>query len=285
MTNEPEGDQLEPEATPSLGSAEPLEPEAAPSPGAGVSDWKTALTLSGPLGLGWFVTGFGAMSLGAFALSLVLMQALASTTGEEGLPGGGVLELFMGGTIVAAIVLAQLLVRGSPIGRYGLAILGGLQLSLQMITSARGKTPNVIAVFCAFACLALLLPALNRWFTPEGRTRLRKLDGGPYSAAVTWVAVCFAMATILGGAFKRLFEETGIDQGLILELVADLASWLRDYPHLLYPLAILGPLPLLRIPEGKRKPAALALHLAGLGALTTIGLGYVWAVIDLIEKL
>lgn len=233
------------------------EPSAAPPP----PSWRDALAAAVPLSL--------AASLATPAPALLLSGgAMLVTTSSTERPEG-LVTLWV---VALAVALAGwppavgLLLRrpwARPValalasGNFVLASLG-VWASVVRREPARDLTASVVAgLVLAHALLLLTRPAAG-WFS-DARDRQAAPTGAPgYACGVGWALVLAWGVGVIVPRFREIFASMGVELPWITAGVLGVSDAALRAPFLLYPLAILAPLPLLYVPAPRRVTLALA---------------------------
>ncbi|HZV01450.1 MAG TPA: hypothetical protein VFF73_32350 [Planctomycetota bacterium] len=242
-------------------------------------------TLALPLGVGSIAFAVGSGLLATVVLGVVGLLALRAH--GESAPG------FPTALALRALCGALFLVVGVGLARLSKWARGLLVVvAVGGIVAAQTTSPvNFGALACgALAVLGVLLflPAMNRWFTLEGRVSASALSCRPYHAAVAWMSL-LGFSFGVTGAFKRLFQETGVALPATTQMLLVISDFLTDFAFALAPLTVLAVIfgfsPLLRVDVERRRGVFWAVNVAGFVAFVVVVWALVLPVVQLMQRL
>ncbi len=234
-----------------------------------------ALALAVTLGLGAQLASTGVGIGVTFALGAIMGPRLSQRVGLS-LPvvwDPGPIRLAV--VLLAGLGLVSLgrsLARQRPVARGVTAALLGL-LSLALV-SAAAKAPTALLFVptCLGLGVALFAQRVLRWASPEGRLALSALPTRGYVVAVASLHVLATVLLLLVPAFVGLCAVVPLPLRPSAQLVAWLSAGCARMAWLWWPLSLLLPVPLLRVPARREQPAFLAAVLFGVFAVgSTVG--------------
>lgn len=134
------------------------------------------------------------------------------------------------------------------------------------------QTGSLAGGLLALGAAVVFLPAVARWFGPEGRAAGAAVVVRPYRVAVTAVGALAGMLVGVVPAFRDVFNSMGVVLPAQTQAWLELAGFLEAWSiTLLLPLiALVGPLPLLRLEPQHERSAALAANLVFAVALVSV---------------
>lgn len=249
------------------------EPTTGPSTPPAPLAWRDAAASAVPLSL--------AAALLAPALVLLVSGALTFALTEPARRPEGFATVWL---VALALSLLQwppafglLLLR--PWGRWlALAVAGanfalvasGLWATTLRRESVHDMTAPVFAGLVLGHALLLVTRPVGAWL--DGSRRLR--DAGPgapaYACAVGWALLLAWIVAVIVPRFREIFASMGVELPWVTQAVLEAADSVERAPFLLYPLAVLAPVPLLRVSAGARAKALALVNLVGVLGVTIV---------------